>query len=129
MKLKLFEVSFSVPCRRHVAIAVPAEHGSAAIYITQQELAEGRLFNDTPLVKLLRDEHVEQGVEGISFMSCEISEAHPDESARALHRNVMAMRACEALVAAYRVAEESGGGVSWEDVDEAHRIALEAVEQ
>ncbi len=39
----------------------------------------------------------------------------------------MAIKACEALIAAYEEGEATGGSIAWEGLDEAFRLALEVV--
>jgi hypothetical protein len=52
----------------------------------------------------------------------------PESSVLRQRREATAMRACALLVEAYRRGEESGGSIAWEDLDEAHAVALDALD-
>lgn len=43
--------------------------------------------------------------------------------------NELAIRACRALVAAYQSAEDEGDDIDWQDIDDAHALACEALKE
>lgn len=123
--LRHYAVKFSMMFRREVAIGVLAPSGTVALELVEQAIAEGSAWNNTELMPVLDDNWKDENAGRPAFCT-ELLDGQftPTEAAVAFEQREMRLRACEALVAAYRNAEDSGGSVCWEDVDEAYRLAL-----
>jgi hypothetical protein len=63
--------------------------------------------------------------EALVFEGIEVEAFTHQPSVRKLRQELLALQACEALVAAYRRGADSGGSVAWEDIDAAHALALQ----
>lgn len=126
--MKKFEVSYTLPYRHGVTVGITAKSAEEAIRIADAAFTDCSLWDDSEEMPLLYDDFEEVEGDVLEFEAIE-SEGDfvPRFSVVELRRKRKAIKACEALIAAYEDGDATGGNVAWKGLDEAFRLALEVV--
>jgi len=130
-----FVVEFSLPYRHVVQVGVSAGDADAAREKVRELLDCGEACDNTAEIPLLKDEFEEDGDSG-EVLEFEVLQTLADDqifppkdaSVLVIEQDALALRACEMMVDAYGVDDEdSGGSVRWEDLDDVHATAKDAL--
>ena len=126
-----FLVQYNLPYEHVVRVGIEADNRDEAIAKATALFDDGTIWDDTPEVPLLVDDVYEDGDAGVplefTIEGRNISKwPEADESVKTIRRRNAALRAARLLVGAYKRGKESGGTVSWSDLDAACAEALEA---
>jgi len=127
-----YVVQYTLPYEHRVVIGIEAESGQAAIARAQALFDEGEIWQDTAEVPLLFDDYEEMNDGALVFtieqeLDAEASWPDTDSSVHDLRRREAAFEAARLLVEAYRRGKERGGGIDWDDLDQAYEAAVRAV--
>ena len=125
-------VQYTLPYEHRVVVGIEAESGKAAIAIAETLFNEGDIWQDSAERPLLFDDYEETGEYPLIFTVVQELDAdapwpEADSSVHQLRRCEAAFTAAKLLVEAYRRGEERGGGIDWDDLDQAYEAALKAV--
>ena len=124
-----YVVQYGLDYEHRVLVGIEAASPEEAIQKAQQAFDEGVIWDDTGQMPLLFDDYEEKDGQSLTFeviAKVDVWPA-PEASVLQLRREAAAMRACRLQVEAYRRGEESGGSIAWEDLDDAHAAALDAL--
>lgn len=123
-------VQYRLDYEHRVQVGIEADSPEAAIEQAETAFNNATLWDDTERMPLLFDDYEETDGQPLIFEIVAQVDAWPEPESSVLHhrREAAAMRACALLVDAYRHGQESGGSIAWEDLDEAHAAALEALD-
>ena len=124
-----YVVQYGLDYEHRVLVGIEAASTEEAIQKAQQAFDEGVIWDDTGQMPLLFDDYEEKDDQCLVFEVIAKMDAWPvpEASVLQLRREAAAMRACHLLVEAYRRGEESGASIAWEDLDDAHAAALDAL--
>jgi len=126
-----YVVQYKLPHEHVVQVGIEADNRNEALDTAQTLFDEGSIWDDTPEVPLLLDDFYEEGDAGVPLeftIEAKNLDQWPkvDGSVETLRRRDAAFRASTLLVDAYKRGKESGGTVSWSDLDAAYAEALKA---
>ena len=123
-------VQYVLDYQHRVQVGIHAASPEAAIEKAQSAFDTATLWDDTGQMPLLFDDYEETDGQPLIFEVVAQVDAWPEPESSVLRqrREAAAMRACTLLVEAYQRGEASGGSVAWEDLNEAHAVALDALD-
>ena len=126
-----YVVQYTLPYEHVVQVGIEADNRDRAIAKARDLFSDGLLWDDTPEVPLLLDDFYESGDAGVPLeFTIEAGDLdrwpEVDGSVETLRRRDAAFRAASLLLDAYKRGKESGGTVSWSDLDAAYAEALKA---
>lgn len=126
-----FVCEYQLLHRHTVQVGVEAESADLAKEAVETLLEVGEISIHNTESLLLMDEFEEEDGQVLEIKVIKkCSEfPKPDASVAALKREALARRVCEMLVAAYKAGEKNGGDMEWDDVDQCHEVALQALRE
>lgn len=121
-------VTYRLDVAHTVSVGVLAPDRDAALAIAQESLCLGTLWDGSPQMPILYDEHEEISNGHIEWEAREVEAFPPqDPSAATQAAREKAFDACRALLAAYGGLRPGGGPDGWEVLGEAVETAGEAL--